>query len=159
MAGSMNDFFTNVTSNLMMTFPGFRLYALCAVILIVKMFAVGLYTVRTRSRLKLATNPEDAARFNAQLVTTEHPDVERVLRAHRNDLENIPGFLILGLIAVLMGAPTLGLQICFIAYTAARVAYSIAYIKAMQPWRSMTFGIGTLCMFALCVMIIIRILS
>ncbi|AKJ01823.1 prostaglandin-E synthase 1 [Archangium gephyra] len=159
MAPAMNDFLPQMTSDLVLAFPGFRLYALCAVILVIKMFGVGLYTVRTRSRLKVALNPEDAARFNAQLAATEHPDVERVLRAHRNDLENIPGFLILGLIAVLAGAPVLGLQICFIVYTAARVVYSVAYVKAMQPWRSMTFGIATLCMFALCVMILIRILS
>ncbi|HEX5754240.1 MAG TPA: MAPEG family protein [Archangium sp.] len=155
----MNDFFPQMTSNLVLAFPGFRLYALCAVILVIKMFAVGIYTAMTRSRLKVAMNPEDAARFGAQVTATEHPDVERVLRAHRNDLENIPGFLILGLIAVLAGVPVLGLRICFIAYTAARVVYSVAYVKAMQPWRSMSFGIGTLCMFALCVMIIIRILS
>ena len=155
----MTEFFPNLTPNLMLMFPGFRLYALCAVILVFKMFAVGLYTVRVRSRVKMALNPEDAARYGAQHATTEHPDVERVLRAHRNDLENIPGFLILGLIAVLLGAPALGLRICLIAYTAARVVYSVAYIKAMQPWRSMMFGIGTLCMFALSVMILIRVLS
>ncbi len=154
----MNEFFTNVSSNLLLGFPGFRLYALCAVILIIKMFAVGLYTVRTRARLKVSMNPEDAARFGAEVVATEHPDVERVLRAHRNDLENIPSFLILGLIAVLLGVPVLGLQLCLIAFTAARVVYSVAYIKAMQPWRSMSFGIGVLSMFALCVMLVIRIL-
>ncbi|MCY1080505.1 MAPEG family protein [Archangium lansingense] len=155
----MNEFFTNVSSNLLLGFPGFRLYALCAVLLAIKMFAVGFYTARTRLRLKVAMNPEDAARFGAELSTTEHPEVERVLRAHRNDLENIPSFLIVGLIAVLLGVPVLGLQICLIAFTAARMVYSVAYIKGMQPWRSLTFGVGALSMFTLSVMIIIRILA
>jgi microsomal prostaglandin-E synthase 1 len=155
----MNDFFTNVSSNPMLAAPGFRLYALCAIVLILKMNAVGIYTASTRARLKVALNPEDAARFGAQLATTEHPDVERVLRAHRNDLENIPSFLVLGLIAVLAGAPVLGMQICFIAFTAARVGHSIAYIKSMQPWRSISFGIGQLSALALMVMILIRLVA
>ncbi len=155
----MNDLLSNLSSSVMLSFPGFRLHALCTIVLILKMTAVGIYTAVTRSRLKVALNPEDAARSGAQLTTTEHPEVERVLRAHRNDLENIPTFLILGLIAVLAGAPVLGLRICFIAFTAARVVHSIAYIKSMQPWRSLSFGVGQLSMLSLMVMILIRIAS
>ncbi|HYO57961.1 MAPEG family protein [Archangium sp.] len=155
----MNEFFPNLSSNLLLSLPGFRLYALCAIVLIFKMYAVGIYTARTRSRLKVALNAEDAALFGAQLAATEHPEVERVLRTHRNDVENIPAFLALGLIAVLAGVPVLGMQICFIVFTAARVVYSIAYIKALQPWRSVSFGLGTLSMGALSVMIIIRLIS
>ncbi|HEX8825448.1 MAG TPA: MAPEG family protein [Archangium sp.] len=155
----MNDFLPNVSSNLFLSMPGFRLYALCAIVLVVKMFAVGVLTAVTRSRLKVALNPEDAARFGAQLTTSEHPDVERVQRAHRNDLENIPAFLIIGLIAVMAGAPVLGMRIAFIAFTAARVAHTLTYVKAMQPWRSMSFFIGTLSMLSLMVMIAIRLAS
>jgi prostaglandin-E synthase 1 len=155
----MNDLLSNVSSNLFLSLPGFRLYALCAIVLVIKMYAVGIYTAVTRGRLKVALNAEDAARFGAQVTTTEHPEVERVLRAHRNDLENIPAFLILGFIAVLAGVPLLGLQICLIAFTAGRVMHSVAYLKAMQPWRSMGFGIGQLSSLSLMVMIIIRLLS
>ncbi|WP_158502119.1 MAPEG family protein [Vitiosangium sp. GDMCC 1.1324] len=155
----MNNLFPELSSNLLLSLPGFRLYALCAIVLVIKMQAVGIATARTRARLKVALNAEDAARFGAQLVNAEHPEVERVLRAHRNDLENIPVFLILGFIAVLAGAPPLGLQICLIAFTAARVVHSIAYVKAMQPWRSLSFGIGGLCSLALSVMIILRLVS
>lgn len=152
----MNDF---LTPDLLLAFPGFRLYALCAIVLVFKMHAVGIFTASTRARLKLALNAEDAARFGAQLTTTEHPEVERVLRAHRNDLENIPPFLILGIIAVLVGAPVWGLRICFIAFTAARVVHSLAYIKSMQPWRTVSFGIGGLSLLALTVMIVLKLVS
>lgn len=155
----MNDLLSDLTPNLLLAFPGLRLYALCAIVLVFKMYAVGIYTASTRARLKMALNPEDAARFGAQLSTAEHPEVERVLRAHRNDLENIPPFLILGFIAVLVGAPVWGLRVAFIAFTAARVVHSLAYIKAMQPWRSMSFGIGTLSVLALSVMIFIKLVS
>lgn len=155
----MNDFLPNLTPDLLLAFPALRLYALCAIVLVFKMYAVGIYTASTRARLKVALNSEDAASFGAQLTTAEHPEVERVLRAHRNDLENIPPFLILGFIAVLVGAPVWGLRVAFIAFTAARVVHSIAYVKAMQPWRSMSFGIGTLSAVALSVMIILKLVS
>jgi prostaglandin-E synthase 1 len=154
----MTDLLPNFSSNLLLSMPGFRLYALCAIVLVIKMYAVGIFTAVTRGRLKVALNTEDTT-GGAQLVTAEHPEVERVLRAHRNDLENIPAFLILGFIAVLAGAPVLGLQICFIAFTAARVAHSVAYLKSMQPWRSMSYGMGQLCSLALMVMIVLRLVS
>jgi prostaglandin-E synthase 1 len=154
----MNDFL-DLSSRVMLSLPGFRLYALCAVVLAVKMYAVAFYTAVTRLRAKVSVNPEDAVQFGAQVSTADHPEVERLMRAHRNDLENIPLFLILGLIAVLVGAPPLGLRICFIVFTAARVAYTLAYLKAMQPWRSMVFGLGMVSAVALVVMIIVRLVS
>jgi prostaglandin-E synthase 1 len=154
----MNDLLSNASSNLLLSMPGFRLYALCAIVLVIKMYAVGIFTAVTRGRLKMALNAEDAA-GGSQLVTAEHPEVERVLRAHRNDLENIPAFLILGFIAVLAGAPVLGMQIAFIAFTAARMVHSVAYLKAMQPWRSMSYGMGQLSSLALMVMIVMRLVS
>ena len=155
----MNHLLPNLSSNFLLSMPGFRLYALCAIVLVIKMHMVGTYTAVVRSRLKLRLNPEDAALSGTQLVEAEHPEVERVLRAHRNDLENIPAFLILGFIAVLVGAPVLGLQLSFILFTAARVAHSITYLKALQPWRSMSFGVGQLASLALMVMIIIKLVS
>jgi prostaglandin-E synthase 1 len=123
------------------------------------MIAVGVYTGVVRSRLKVSTNPEDAARFGAQLADTEPPEVARVLRAHRNDLENIPAFLILSLVAVLLGAPALALKVALIVFTAARVLHSIAYLKSMQPWRSIGFGFGILSMLTVMVLILIRVFS
>lgn len=155
----MNDLLPNLSSSVFLSLPGFRLYALCVIVLILKMNATGIFTAMTRARLKVALNAEDAARFGAQLTTAEHPDVDRVLRAHRNDLENIPSFFLLGLIAVMVGAPVLGMQITFIAFTAARVVHTVSYVKAMQPWRSMSFGIGTLANLALMVMILIRLFA
>jgi len=156
---AMNHLFPNLSSNVLLSMPGFRLYALCAIVLVIKMHVVGTYTAVVRSRLKLQLNPEDAALSGAQLVEVDHPEVARVQRAHRNDLENIPVFLILGFIAVLVGAPVLGLQLSFIIFTAARVAHSITYLTSLQPWRSMSFGVGQLASLALMVMILIKLVS
>lgn len=154
----MNDLLLSLTPQLLLSFPGFRLFALCTIILVLKMHAVGVYTGVVRGKAKVATNAEDAKAFGSQHVDNEPPEVLRVLRAHRNDLENIPAFLFLGLLAVLLNAPALGLRISLIAFTAARVAHSIAYLRAMQPWRSISFGVGQLSTLALMVMILLRIL-
>ncbi|ATB31902.1 MAPEG family protein [Melittangium boletus] len=154
----MNGLPIDVTPTLLLALPGLRLYALCVIVLVIKMIAVGVYTVRVRGRLKVSTNPEDAARMGAQVTDVEPPEVARVLRAHRNDLENIPNFFALGLAAVLVGAPAIPLKVALIAFTAARVAFSIAYLRSLQPWRSVSFGVGLLSMLALMVMILLRIL-
>jgi microsomal prostaglandin-E synthase 1 len=148
----------DVTPTLLLALPGLRLFALCAVLLVIKMIAVGMYTGVVRSRLKVSTNPEDAARFGAQVTDTEPPEVARVQRAHRNDLENIPAFLALGLVAVLVGAPHIPLKVALIAFTAARVGHTLAYLRSLQPWRSVTFGVGLLAMLALMGMILQRVL-
>jgi microsomal prostaglandin-E synthase 1 len=139
--------------------PGFKLYALCSILLVLKMVFVIVTTARTRARLKVSLNPEDAAAFGAQLVTTEHPEVERVLRVHRNDLENIPSFWLLGLLAVLAGAPTPVLYVALPLFTVSRYLHMVAYLKAVQPWRSVSFGLGLLANLALVVAIVYRILT
>jgi prostaglandin-E synthase 1 len=138
--------------------PAFRLYALCSVILAIKMHALGAYTGRVRKRRGYLLNAEDAKTYQGRKVaTTEHPEVERVLRAHRNDLENIPMFWALGLIAVLVQAPLLGLQISFIAFTVGRLVHSYAYVNELSPWRGYGYGLGLLAKLALMVMTLIRL--
>jgi prostaglandin-E synthase 1 len=137
--------------------PAFRLYALCSIILGLKMYAIGVYTGRVRSRRGYLLNAEDARGSKRKVSTTEHPEVERVLRAHRNDLENIPMFWALGLIAVFSQAPLLGLQIAFIAFTVGRLVHSYAYVNELSPWRGLGFGVGMLSNVALMVMTLIRI--
>lgn len=149
----------NVLPNLIVSLPGFTLYALCAVVLILKMYVLGAYTATVRARNKVTLNKEDAGRRGTQLVDAEHPDVQRVLRAHRNDMENVVPFLVLGLLAVLAGAPLTGMRIAFIAFTVTRLAHSLFYLNGIQPWRSMSFGVGALSNLALMIMIAIRALS
>ena len=148
----------NFTTQLLLSFPGFRLYALCMIVLVLKMFAVGFYTGVARTKAKVNTNPEDAKTFGTQLVDADPPEVVRVLKAHRNDLENIPAFLFVALVAVLLNAHPMGLRICLVLFTSVRVVYTIAYLRAMQPWRTLLYGLGLLSTLALMVMIVLRIL-
>lgn len=61
-------------------------------------------------------------------------------RAHRNDMENIFPFLFLGAIYSMTG-PSLGTaRLHFVAFTAARVLHSVAYLAALPaPTRSLAY--------------------
>lgn len=125
----------------------FKVYAICSCVLTLQMLLLGAMTAAKRAKHRGYMNPEDArvSFAEARLVEgADHPEVQRVQRAHRNLLESLPMFFAIGLIYVLAGAPALGAKICFIGFTAARVMHSIVYIRAMQPWRTIMFGIGSL---------------
>lgn len=135
----------------LMSFEPFKFYAICSAILALNVIVLGAMTGAKRARTKSFSNPEDAK--GGPLNEGEHPDVARVLRAHRNALENIPVFFAIGLIYTLSGASPLGAKVYFITFTAARLLHSVAHLKALQPWRSVSFGIGSLCLLGMIVQI------
>jgi hypothetical protein len=71
-------------------------YALTAIVLELKMATIALVQGRGRVSTGTFVLPEDAKLFHGTAATEEPPIVERASRAWRNDLENIPIFLILG---------------------------------------------------------------
>ena len=142
----------------MMNDAAFRAYAIACSILVFKMFVAAILTAATRSRVKQFLNPEDAGMMSGTGVMQEHPDVQRMLRLHRNDLENILPFFTVGLIFVLMGAPAFGAQAYFYTFTGARIVHTITYIAKLQPWRTVSFALGALCMVGMLVQILIAAL-
>jgi prostaglandin-E synthase 1 len=133
--------------------PQFRLYVICSLILSFLLIFLSGFTGATRGRTKSPPNPEDAKLARTERVPEDHPDVIRVTRAHRNALENIPIFFTLGLIYVLVGAAPMGAQVCFIAFTAGRTLHAVFHLKGIQPWRSISYGIGQFSLVAMIVLI------
>ena len=79
-----------------------RLYAICALLLVLKMMALAVYTSALRmrkKRLRLAGGLQLPG--EARLRRAAIREVERARRAHRNDLENVLPFLVVGPIYVL----------------------------------------------------------
>src|ERR1700690_320618 len=142
----------------MMNDAAFRAYAIACSILVFKMLAAGILTASTRSRVKQFLNPEDAGLLGGAGVMQEHPDVERMLRLHRNDLENILPFFTVGLIFVLMGVSAFGAQGYFYTFTGARIAHTITYVAKLQPWRTVAYVVGVVCMVGMLVQILIAAL-
>ncbi len=142
----------------MMTNPAFAAYSIACSILVFKMILTGLLTAATRSRVKQFLNPEDARVLGGSSAVAEHADVQRLLRMHRNDLENILPFFTVGLIFVLMGAPGRAAAIYFYTFTAARIVHSITYLLQLQPWRTVAFVVGLLCVVGMLVQILMAAL-
>ena len=134
-----------------------NVYALCVIVLFIKMFAVSCYQGLLRIRFRAFTNPEDAAFFNRTAREKELAQVTRAARVWANDLESIPAFFALGGIAIAMNAPasaTVGLSVLF---TLARVLHSLTYLKHVQPWRTVFYGVGILCLLGFCATIAINV--
>jgi len=137
--------------------PVFAVFAVCAAVLCIRMIAVGHYTGLTRIRRAVYLNPEDAKAFSKmdeEAASAEHPDVDRGLRAHRNDLESTLPFLAIGLVYVLTSPPVLLASVLLIAFTVLRCVFPLFYIRAMQPWRSASFMLAELCLVIMLVQIL-----
>jgi uncharacterized MAPEG superfamily protein len=88
---------------------------------------------------------------NVEVTTATSDQIEftkdvRVNKTNNNDSENDPYFLILLLAtAVFSDSPAIRSTrtiIYGLIYLVARICYAIAYIMALQPWRSLVFAVG-----------------
>lgn len=134
-------------------------YALCVVVLFFKMFVVSCYQGYYRLRFVAFTNSEDAAVFKRSAQVAERPEVARAARVWANDLENIPAFFALCGLAIALetaAGPNVWLSIVF---TVARVLHTWAYLAGLQPWRTVFYGIGVICLLGLCVVVTARVSS
>src|SRR5437868_14546929 len=88
-------------------------YAIVVVLLIVKASVLAAATASKRASVKLFTNEEDAIWLRGKTVDSDDERVQRLFRAHRNDLESLVLFLPAGALYVVSGAATLpGLIYC-----------------------------------------------
>lgn len=124
--------------------PAFVAYTVASCVLILNQIVLWMMSAMVRGQTKVAMNPEDLASVSkgSALVTTEPPEVARVMRVHANGQANILQFLFLGALFVQVGGPGLEAQILFGAFTVMRVLYTIVYMAGVQPWRTITFLLG-----------------
>ncbi len=126
-----------------------QIYALTTIILALKMSAISIVQGRARVAGGAFVNPEDARTFGVKEAAEELPDVQRAARAWRNDLENIPIFLILAWIYVSAGLSAAAFAIYCAVFVLARIAHTICYLNSIQPARTITFAVGGLATLAL----------
>src|SRR6266851_2726382 len=129
--------------------PLLRMYALTTIVLALKMTLIGVVQGRARTSAGVFLNPEDAKMFGGKEVPEEPEMVQRASRAWRNDLENIPIFLILAWIYVAAGLSATAFVIYCLVFMAARIIHTICYLNAIQPYRTIAFTVGALTMLAL----------
>jgi uncharacterized MAPEG superfamily protein len=125
--------------------PVFVVYAIAASILVLKIMGQGWMTVyrMLKSDSGLAS-PEDLRRGlinknprQEQLDLNDY--VARSRRMHRNDLENIPAFLAMGLIFVTIDPSLLVAQLLFYGFVVARLLHALAYATKQSHEVRATF--------------------
>jgi uncharacterized membrane protein YecN with MAPEG domain len=125
-----------------------KFWIVCSFILALKMWANSAIQAYARFKYKTFVNPEDAKAFGAMLKTemlvqpVEHPLVQRAAFCWRNDLENIPLFMILSLGYALIGGNEIWASVYFSVFVFARVLHTIFYISMAQPWRTLAYELG-----------------
>ena len=143
-----------------MTFenPIFVTYVIAATLMIIKLMGQGWITVFRMMKVGGGfLNPEDAAAGlvnlkprPGQLDADDY--VERSRRMQRNDLENIPAFLVAGLLFVFTQPSLVIAQVLLFGFVAARLAHFWAYFTAKpHEVRATFFSTGSIIIIGMAV--------
>jgi prostaglandin-E synthase 1 len=139
--------------------PIFLAYGITCVVLSLTLLLLWIASGVIRSREKLAINPEDGARFGAAVSGIDPPAVARALRAHRNAEATVYPFLFLGFVDALAGGRLWVALPIFAIFTLSRIAHAIFYLRARQPWRTISFVVSLLAIFALVLAVLQALLT
>jgi glutathione S-transferase len=146
--------------------PVFATYVAAASILILKGVSMSWLTVLRMTQARAGfRSPEDLrkTRLNpnpnpAQLEPNER--VERIRRIQLNDLENLPYFLVAGLLYVFTEPSLMVAQWLFYGYVATRLAHFVAYMTAQtHDLRASLWTPGSLILIYMSVMSLIAALG
>ncbi|XP_059157388.1 microsomal glutathione S-transferase 1-like [Physella acuta] len=125
--------------------PVYRLFLGHCALVLLKTCAMSLITVAAfymfDKNTKQKTKDDDSKDVKKNKPSTEN--VDRVRRCHRNDLENVIPFVLLGLLYVATGPAYETARIHFRIFTISRFFHTVFYIFAIpQPSRAMVFFAG-----------------
>ncbi|KAH8396018.1 hypothetical protein KR222_001878 [Zaprionus bogoriensis] len=145
--------------------PVFCCYLFWATVLVVKMLLMSLLTALQRFRYKVSTrrsifpNEEDLFFKNIE-VQFDDPHVERVRRAHRNDMENILPYFLMALIYVCTDPNPLIACNLFRLAAVARIIHTLVYAvyPVPQPARILAFATMLLITFYMAAVVALRTL-
>jgi microsomal prostaglandin-E synthase 1 len=142
-----------MASLVLLSNKAFVIYCLMSMVLSVMLVALWGYSGGVRGKTKTTPNPEDAGTVakGATVTDAEPSEVGRVMRVYNNSAANVVPFLVLALLYSLVGATEMMAWILFGGFTAARVLYAFAYLGGKQPWRTIFFVLGQLCILAVVV--------
>lgn len=134
--------------------PALHLFILAAAILGLHMLLLALWTGTVRALRKEWINVEDARLNKGKQVEVDHVDVARVKRAHQNAMENALPFFVIGFFYALTGPSRTAALIYFGVFVAVRLLHTFFYLAGVQPFRTLSFGVGVLATFGMGVQII-----
>merc|ERR1711997_392451 len=116
----------------------FEAYAFYTAIVTCKMIMMSFLTARQRFKTMTFISSEDAKQPGTKCGTND--DIERVRRAHQNDIENVVPFAILGLLYIFTNPAYSTALLCFRLFAGARILHTVVYLLAIpQPARAILF--------------------
>ncbi|XP_014085325.1 microsomal glutathione S-transferase 1 isoform X2 [Bactrocera oleae] len=123
--------------------PVFCCFLFWASVMVIKMLLMSLLTALQRFRNKVFPNQEDLF-FKDIEVQYNDPHVERVRRAHRNDMENILPYFTMALLYICTNPNPTVACILFRVVTIARILHTLVYAfyPVPQPSRIIAFGVA-----------------
>lgn len=136
--------------------PAMRLYAVCAAVLVLKMWLTGNGTGLLRVRKGVFISPEDYAAAGRPPAGADE-QIERVRRAHLNDLENILPFLVVAFLLAASGVSYRLVWWLVVPFTAARVLHTVFYVVGLQPWRTLAFEVGNVALLVTTLALLVRL--
>ena len=131
--------------------PVFEIYVVAASLVVLKLMLQGWMTVYRMLKANSGwASPEDLRKGlinknpnEEQMEVNDY--VDRSRRMHRNDLENIPGFLAAGLLFVAVNPSLWMAQVLMYGFVLARAAHFVAYAtKQSHEVRATFYTIGSL---------------
>lgn len=136
--------------------PVWSAYAVCAAVLVLKMWLTGTATGLLRVRRGVYATPEDY-RLMGKDPAAPDETIERLRRAHHNDLENVLPFLGVGALYAATGPSATLAAWLFGIFTAARVLHTLVYALGLQPWRSIVFEVGNVALLVVIAHTLLRL--
>ncbi|XP_068141121.1 microsomal glutathione S-transferase 1-like isoform X2 [Drosophila tropicalis] len=140
--------------------PTFCCYLFWSTVLVAKMLLMSLLTALQRFRYKIFPNEEDLFFKNLE-VKFDDPHVERVRRAHRNDMENILPYFIMSLIYISTNPSQAIACNLFRVASVARIVHTLVYAvyPVPQPSRILAFATMLCITFYMAAVVALRTLS
>jgi uncharacterized MAPEG superfamily protein len=129
-----------------LTDPVFQSYIASVVVLSLNVLGLANATAITRGKQGEVINPEDKKPTDSATVVYDEGSekTQRYRRAHRNALENVPLFMITGLLFVMTRPATALAAAIYATFTVCRIGHSVCYVKSIQPFRTVFFVLGLL---------------
>jgi glutathione S-transferase len=118
------------------------------------MIATGGFTGTLRLFRKAYITEEDARFMGVEPGAGSDPLIGRLERIQRNDVENIPAYLVSAFLFALSGPSITLAAWLFGLVTVARLLHTLIYAGGWQPWRSIVFEVGNFTHVAIIVLLI-----
>ena len=136
--------------------PAVQFFTVCASILTLKMIVTGSGIGALRVAKGVYISSEDYA-FTGKAPAGADEQIERLRRAHQNDLENILPFFVVGFLYALSGPSYNVVWWLYSVFTTGRILHTICYALGLQPWRTIVFEVANLALITTTVLLLVTV--